>query len=415
MKKSVPLISLLIATCLSSGGAVPDQREVGAAITPNPLVSVGKPVFSNFSTGLSHINDGVFGTWMEGDPVRSQAWYAWGISPTNPAWVAINVGSGYDKLLIQSDTSCIGSHSPFDYLIQTSADSTDGADGTWTTVVTFAGERDLNFPFPPRRARNHVIGFTGQRWVRVSITSATDAPSDRHSGVVIDELSCYDASNGTPDDWFFVGDSISAEAYGRCSESSFASQIHAMDSAYTPCQVNGGIPGSSTYHWNQIIENYLALYPDANYWLIMLGTNDSNSTSPEKYQQGMQSLIDRIKTAGHTPIIAKIPYNFRTNGYPVAVIQQFNAAIDTLNNRNGLMPGPDFFTYFQSHPEMFRDGVHPNREGAAAYCRLWAQAVAPLYRAGGTRASPASTSAVKQEAYEGLPKKPETRVGAALD
>jgi lysophospholipase L1-like esterase len=124
----------------------------------------------------------------------------------------------------------------------------------------------------------------------------------------------------------------------------------------------------------------------------MLGTNDSNSMNPAKYQEGMQSLIDRIKASGHTPIIAKIPYNFSTKGYPVAVIQKYNAAIDELNSRNGLMPGPDFFTYFQSHPEMFRDGVHPNREGAAAYCKLWAQAVAPLYRAGGAGVNPATPS-----------------------
>ena len=355
-------------------------------IAPNPLVSAGKPVFSSSSTGLEHINDGVFGGWMEGDPKRSQAWYAWDISPANPGWIAMKVGTGYSKLLVQSDTSSTSSHRPYDYVIETSADSTNGSDGTWKTAVTFVGENALKFDFAPMSARNHVIIFEGQSWMRMTITSATKTKFDRHYGVVIDELSCFDATNGTPDSWIFIGDSITAEAYDH----SFVDALHASSNANTPYMINCGIPGSSIYHWGKIIDKYLELYPDMKYWLIMLGTNDARTANRtgnfESYHKGMQILIDRIKDAGHIPIIAKVPYNFTDpdGGYPVSAIQQFNEIIDDLNSINDLLPGPDFYTYFQSHPEMFRDKLHPNAEGAAAYRKLWVETLGPLFRAGDT-------------------------------
>ncbi|MFA6289508.1 MAG: GDSL-type esterase/lipase family protein [Opitutaceae bacterium] len=350
-------------------------------IAPNPLVSVGKPVYSSSSTGLEHINDGVFGGWMEGDPGRSKAWYAWDISPSNPSWIAMKIGTGCSKLLIHSDTSSLRSHRPYDYTIETSADSTNGSDGTWKTVVTFVGENTLKFSFAPTSARNHVIDFEGQSWMRMTITSATKTKFDRHYGVVIDELSCFDATNGTPDSWIFIGDSITAEAYNH----SFTDALHALSNANTPYMINCGIPGSSIYHWRDIIDKYLELYPDMKYWLIMLGTNDASTANRtanfEGYQTTMQLLIDRIKKAGHIPIIAKVPYNFKDGAYPVSAIQQFNKIIDTLNSTNELLPGPDFYTYFQSHPEMFRDKLHPNAEGAVAYRKLWVEALEPLYRA----------------------------------
>lgn len=353
-------------------------------IAPNPLVSVGKPVYSSSSTGLKYINDGVFGRWMEGDPIHSQAWYAWDISPSNPSWIAMKIGAGYNKLLIQSDTSSLPSHRPYDYTIETSADSTNGSDGAWKTVVTFVGENTLKFDFAPTSARNHVIDFEGQSWIRMTITSATKTKHDSHDGVVIDELSCFDATNGTPDSWIFIGDSITAEAYNH----SFVDTLHALSNANTPYMINCGIPGSSIYHWGKIIDRYLELYPDMKYWLIMLGTNDARTADRtanfESYQTTMQLLIDRIKKAGHIPIIAKVPYNFTDGAYPVSAIQQFNKIIDTLNSTNELLPGPDFYTYFQSHPEMFRDKLHPNAAGSAIYCKLWVETIEPLYRASDT-------------------------------
>ena len=82
-------------------------------------------------------------------------------------------------------------------------DSTNGKNGTWTTVVTVTGNLVMN--------RAHSFDFTGQRWARLVLTGPT--PKTYEYGIQLDEILLHDVSNGTDDSWIFVGDSITAEIF----------------------------------------------------------------------------------------------------------------------------------------------------------------------------------------------------------
>jgi hypothetical protein len=67
------------------------------------------------------------------------------------------------------------------YRLQVSADSTNGQDGTWTTVVTVTAN--------PYTYRQHLNPFTGMKWLKLT----------PDSNVTIAELEVWDASNGVSD------------------------------------------------------------------------------------------------------------------------------------------------------------------------------------------------------------------------
>ena len=87
-------------------------------------------------------------------------------------------------------------------------------------------------------------------------------------------------------------------------------------------------------------------------------------------------MVETILDAGHTPIIAYIPYASVAH----ATLPAFNAVIDEVQIEYGLPCGPDLYRHFLEHPEQLgSDGVHPNAQGNAAINQLWADAASPLY------------------------------------
>ena len=343
-----------------------------APIIPNPLVSRGKRVFG-LSTRLkpepTAVNDGAYktfeGTWNAGSPTADR-----------PAGVAIEIGLGPRRLLLC--WSAAGSYnynetdygSPGNYRIETSADSRTGADGTWKTVASVA--------HVSVHAAEHAFDFTGQRWVRFVVTSA---PSVSPNGVQIDEIDVHDVSAGVSDVWFFMGDSITAFAFDRLSpahQPSFAEIMHRRHPRYFPAMINGGIGGEKSDDAVSHIDDWLAQNPDARYWALGYGTNDAwgNATDPARFKSNMQTVINRIRGAGRTPVLAKIP--FASDGQHKTV-GLFNQAIDELNASNALLPGPDLFAWFLAHPDELKDGVHPTDKGIVSINRLWAAAMDRLY------------------------------------
>lgn len=370
------LLGLLgAAACRDASVPDPDlQREARpppaqrAFIEPNRIVSRGKRVAgwspAPFSK-LRQVNDGDVQTvWDAGKP-----------TPEQPAWVAIEIGSGPTRVLFT--WSAAGSFnynetdygSPGAYRVETSADSTDGVNGAWRAV---AGADPVT-----THGRAHAFDFTGQRWVKLVVTRA---PAVSPNGVQIDEIAVYDTSGGAGDTWFFMGDSITAFAFGRppAPEASFAAQIHARHPPHSPAVHNGGIGGDKSDDGSAHIEEWLARNPDARFWAIAYGTNDAagNTRDTSRFEKSIQFIIDKVKAAGHVPILAAIP--FASDGQH-ANITRFNEAIEELRRRNSLPRGPDLYAWFAAHPEQLRDGLHPDAKGIEAINRLWAEAVDPLY------------------------------------
>jgi acyl-CoA thioesterase I len=332
-------------------------------LVPAPLVSRGKRVASRPGGGAVVV-DGVYrtnATWGGGKP-----------SPGKPSRVAIDVGTGYSRLLLSWTSS--GNHdygdrkygAPVDYSIETSADSTDGSNGAWRTVLAVADN--------PVRTRAHAFDFAGQRWVRLSVTRLS--PDVFEWGLYLDEIDLHDLSRGGDDVWVFFGDSITSGVFDRAPDHqpSFAEAIARRHPGYFPATVGAGF--GSLHHSDAVrrIDGVLALNPDAKVVALSFGSNDWD---PVAFRRDLLEVVHKVRAAGKIPIVPRIP--FRTDSKE-DFAARLNAVVDAVTREERLLPGPDLYAYFRAHPERLMDGLHPDPAGAVEMIRLWAEAAAPLYR-----------------------------------
>jgi acyl-CoA thioesterase-1 len=375
----------------------------------SPIISRSVPTFTNGANGAV---DTVDGAAVVDGHYHNGGWSAGTPSVANPSWVALKLAAGPTRVLVSWDdggtydynayfeTPAAGMNRqvygfPADYQIATSADSTNGMDGTWTMAVMVTGNSV--------RTRAHSIDFTGQSWVKMTITAAptsittpsgTTVPVTEPNGVQIGEIDVHDlSSSGTciPDDtWFFMGDSITAFAYDRADihQPSFAAGINTASPTFFPAMINGGIGGEQSANGLARLPQALSLNPDYRFFVLSFGTNDAanDQTPPATFQSNMQSMITMLKAAGRIPVIPHIP--FSGDGMH-AGLPQYNAVIDTLVQQNGIMAGPDFYTYFMQNQQLFvcppcaggrvTDDLHPDDTGLTNMNALWTTAMRPLY------------------------------------
>ena len=339
---------------------VPRDR-FGGPLRPAPLVSRGRPVAAS-RRGADVLVDGVYraGAWGGGVP-----------SEAAPAWAAIRIGPGPTRVLLSWTSSHNHDYrerfygAPVDYRIETSADSTDGANGTWRTAVTVRGN--------PVRSRAHAVDFAGQRWIRLAVTAL--APERNEWGLFLDEIDVHDLSLGGDDVWVFLGDSIGAGVFDRAPahRPSFADRVARDHPGYEPAMIDAGFCRARTGEVLARIDDVLAWNPDARVFAITLGANDPDA---ETFRRDLDALVARIQAAGRIAIVARLPYQTR---YGADFVKPKNAALDEVVRARGLLPGPDLDAWFRARPERLEDGLHPDAEGSIAASRLWAEAVGSLY------------------------------------
>jgi lysophospholipase L1-like esterase len=260
---------------------------------------------------------------------------------------------------------------PASYTIATSADSTDGTDGTWREVVSVEDNT--------ARTRAHRFPFAGARWLRITVTDVVPGPLG--DTLAIDEIDLHDASDGTDDTVFFLGDSITVASFARCpaNQPSFAELVRRASPQRFPAMIDGGVSGVSSNYGASVIEDWLDLNPYFNIWAIGYGTNDSfHNVAPALFEDNLLTIIDQVRAAGRIPVLARIP--FIAEGARDAKVRALNGVIDRLTAREGLLPGPDLYAWFRTHKdELGPDGVHPNEKGTRSINRLWYEALSPLY------------------------------------
>jgi acyl-CoA thioesterase-1 len=350
------IVELDAASAAASGG-------LGAS----PLISRRRPVRSHSPLRYAraeNINDGDMDSiWAAGRP-----------SPEAPAWIAIDVGVGPQQVLVS--WSAAGSFnyeetdygSPGAYRIETSADSSDGLDGRWELSVAVAAV--------VTRAQAHRLAFAGKRWVRLVVTGV---PSVSPNGVQLDELEVRDVSAGC-DSWFFMGDSITATAFGRAGAKvpGFSELVYRRHPPRRPAVLNGGIGGETSEDGVRHIDVWLARSPDVAIWGVAYGTNDAagNAVDTVRFAANLRMIVERIAAARRRPILATIPFasDDQHRGIPL-----FNEVIEEVRRTHGLVAGPDLYAWFAAHPEELSDGVHPNERGVASIQRLWAEAAEGVY------------------------------------
>jgi lysophospholipase L1-like esterase len=362
---SVPLAILALA--LGSGAARPApappiRSGPPALLAPAPLVSRGKRVESR-PRGGKVLVDGRYRTsdvWSGGKP-----------TPGSPAWAAIELGPGFGRLLVTWTSS--HNHdwterfygAPEDYRLETSADSTDGQDGTWRTAVAVSAN--------PVRTRAHAVDFTGQRWLRMVVTKL---PEKVHPwGLHLDEIDVHDLSKGGDDVWIFLGDSITAGVFDRspAHQPSFAEWVARRHPGYHPAMIEVGKGNLHHPDALALLERALALTPDARVVALGFGSNDWD---PVAFRKDLLAVVGRVRAAGKIPIVARMPYRADAKeDFPA----RLNAAVDAVMREQGLIPGPDLYGWFKVHPERLSDGLHPDDSGSVEMSRLWAEAVDRLY------------------------------------
>jgi len=122
----------------------------------------------------------------------------------------------------------------------------------------------------------------------------------------------------------------------------------------------------------------------------MYGTNDAQRPTPVpsgkgkrpgdpgyqgSYKDNLQKIISAILAAGKIPFLAKVPYSTRSS-IDISSIREYNIVVDELVTANNItVTPPDFFTYFQEHPEEIADGIHPNNIGYKSIANLWFNAL----------------------------------------
>ena len=161
---------------------------------------------------------------------------------------------------------------------------------------------------------------------------------------------------------------------------------------------NEGIGGDES--WDAAfkrIDSILERHPGSNKALILLGTNDSGGTLPVPsglgcvgpscdgtFKGNMQTLVDKIITAGKTVVVGLVPPAFGagTGSVPYSnplsasrnqLIQQYNQVITS--ELANIQIGPNFNSFFLSATtnrfSVFSDTLHFNGLGYVVVSRLW--------------------------------------------
>lgn len=332
---------------------------------PTRLLSLGAPVrASSGEASAAAVADGVWRTWAGWRPTRP--------TPAAPQWLALDLGRAAPAAILllwnagnntnYNETRYGGLGS---YTVETSADSSDGLNGTWTPAATVSGNTV--------RTRAHRVPFAGQRWVRLWVTAlAPGAPA-----AALDEVAVYDAAAGLDESWLFLGDSLTALAFDRAPERgpAFADLIHTARPESNPITLDAGVNGETSAEALARLDGRLAGNPDFHFWVIGYGTNDVTADpsghAAVAFAGRLGRLAAQIQAAGHVPVVAPIPYSRDPDH---AAIPQYNAALLAMADSQGLLVGPDLYAYFAAHPDQLApDGVHPTDAGSAAINRLWAE------------------------------------------
>jgi lysophospholipase L1-like esterase len=157
--------------------------------------------------------------------------------------------------------------------------------------------------------------------------------------------------------------------------------------SYPHTVVNEGTSGGNTVTGLDRMPDVVARHLDAKYFLVMYGTNDAGLAYPSglglgpldegydgTYKDYMQRIIWTIASEGKIPCLAKIPYTLE----PVRniVIREYNLVVEELVTENFIpVTPPDFYAYFENHPEELADDLHPNGTGYRSMANLWAAAL----------------------------------------
>jgi lysophospholipase L1-like esterase len=189
-----------------------------------------------------------------------------------------------------------------------------------------------------------------------------------------------------------VGDSITRAGSGR----GYAPTLRDLlrnSKGYPNTVANWGVDGATSTGGAKTISFTLSTAQWAKYFLVMYGTNDASLPGPVpsgkgkrpgdtgyrgSYKDNMQRIISAILAAGKIPCLAKVPYT-TIPSIDLSSVREYNVVVDELVAANNIaVTPPDFYAYFQEHPDEIPDGIHPNKIGYESMANLWFIALTQL-------------------------------------
>lgn len=255
---------------------------------------------------------------------------------------------------------------PRDYTIQGSTLAGGGAapaigDASWVTVATVTANT--------KHSLQHAINLNTYNWVQMRFTAANGAAGNQDISLQFD---IHNVAGGNQDNWIFLGDSITAECFGRknidnnaWTNGPLAKLINTARPAQFPLMENGGQPSQNIAFCDTnkvtLLTGFTGKYVSVNF-----GSNDaSGPTTANNYATSLYSVVDYIIGLGKIAVVPKVPKRTDGAGVPDGFIVQYNTKIDQLYiDRPTVIPGPDLYAKVNDGTIVLRDGLHPTFAGA---------------------------------------------------
>ncbi|MDJ0906416.1 MAG: sulfatase-like hydrolase/transferase, partial [Woeseiaceae bacterium] len=216
-----------------------------------------------------------------------------------------------------------------------------------------------------------------------------------------------------------IGDTFAADnddASRVFSNTAFASTLARLLEDLPPTEVvtfNEGIGGDTSNDTDVTrLQSIIDRHDEASIALVQLGTNDANSLrSAAAFESDMQSIVDRLGTAGMDVRVATLPPILdATDGLSSTRnqrIDQYNGRIT--NDLTGTLAGADIWTFLapdddsdgtadRIRTDLYADDLHPNALGHAIIAQLWYNVL--LGDATGTTISPFVADFLSQPNYK---------------
>jgi acyl-CoA thioesterase-1 len=197
-------------------------------------------------------------------------------------------------------------------------------------------------------------------WLLCAAFGATDAASD----------------TGTVPTIVAFGDSLTA-GFGVSSDEAYPSRLERRlrEEGYAYRVVNAGVSGDTTAGGLRRVDWVLKARPKIV--ILELGANDGlRGLSPERTRDNLAQIIERLRTAGATVILAgmRVPPNYGDD-----YARAFEAVFPELARRYHLPLIPFFLDGVATDPSLNQpDGLHPTADGYRVIVdRLWPR-VRPL-------------------------------------
>jgi lysophospholipase L1-like esterase len=198
---------------------------------------------------------------------------------------------------------------------------------------------------------------------------------------------CALAMEAQADEIITFGDSITKgtpyltdrEGRGRVGEGGYQPYLdNLLKSANRPSRIyNWGVAGESTLSGFARINNVLSKHPQADYILILEGTNDWALNLPvSSTVDDLELMIERSLSQGVEPIVATLPPATNKGSEKMLAIQsQYNPKIRAMANRKGVLLADMYNAMAYNWESLTYDGTHPNRSGYSVMARVWFNAL----------------------------------------